>query len=162
MDYLPGSVMFDPVVDQPDGAPASAIVWFDAYVTNVDRTARNTNLLMWHRRLYLIDHGAALYFHHSWRNYLQRSQDRFAMIKNHVLLPFADQLEAAATRCAHLLTPDIIENIVELIPDSWLLNDSTFSSAEEYRSAYAEFLQQRLAHSQTFVEEALRARSMLV
>lgn len=162
LDYLPGSVMFDPVVDQPEGALASAIVWFDAYVTNVDRTARNTNLLMWHRRLYLIDHGAALYFHHSWQNYLQRSRDRFALVKNHVLLPFADQLEAAAVRCTERLTPDVIENIVELIPDSWLLNDATFSSAEEYRSAYAEFLQQRLTLPQAFVEEALRARSLLV
>lgn len=162
LDYLPGSVMFDPVADQPDAALASAIVWLDAYVTNVDRTARNTNMLMWHRRLYLIDHGAALYFHHSWDGYLQRSQDRFTLIKDHVLLPFAGQLPNAATLCSRRLTPDIIRNIVELIPDSWLLADSVFNAAAEYRDAYAQYLQNRLAQSQTFVEEAIRARSLLV
>lgn len=162
MDYLPGSVMFDPVVDQPEGALASAIVWFDAYVTNVDRTVRNTNLLMWHRRLYLIDHGAALYFHHSWQNHLQRSQDRFAMVKNHVLLPFADQLAEVATQCTNRLTPDLISNIVEQIPDSWLQSDTTFDTAGEYRTAYAQYLQQRLTLPQAFVEEALSARSLLV
>lgn len=162
MDYLPGSVMFDPVVDQPDSALASSIVWFDAYVTNVDRTVRNTNLLMWHRRLYLIDHGAALYFHHSWQHYLQRSQDPFALVKNHVLLPFAEQLGEAATQCTKRLTPDIVRNIVELIPDSWLQNDKTFATADEYRTAYAQYLQQRLTLPQAFVEEALRARSLLV
>jgi hypothetical protein len=162
MDYLPGSVMFDPVADQPDGALASAIVWFDAYITNVDRTARNTNLLMWHRRLYLIDHGAALYFHHSWQNHLQRSQDPFAMIKNHVLLPAADQLEQAAARCTERLTSDIIETIVQLIPDSWLKDDTTFNTAAEYRTAYAQYLQRRLTLPQAFAEEALRARALLV
>jgi hypothetical protein len=92
LDYLPGSVMFDPIVEQPDAELASAIVWFDAYVTNVDRTPRNTNLLMWHRKLQLIDHGAALYFHHSWTDPLARAGDRFEMIKDHVLLRFARPL----------------------------------------------------------------------
>src|SRR5882762_4687826 len=92
LDYLPGSVMFDPVAEQPDADLASAIVWFDAYVTNIDRTARNTNMLMWHRRLWLIDHGAALYFHHSWTNYRERSSDAFPLIKDHVLLKLAGSL----------------------------------------------------------------------
>lgn len=162
LDYLPGSVMFDPVADQPSGELASAIVWFDAYTTNVDRTARNSNLLMWHRRLYLIDHGAALYFHHSWQNYLQRSQDSFGLIKNHVLLPFADQLESAAAICTAKITTEVVESIVTQIPDSWLLADSTFSSAAEYRAAYVEYLQRRLATPQAFVGEALRARALLV
>src|ERR1700716_2104533 len=65
LDYLPGSVMFDPVVERPAADLASRIVWFDAFVSNIDRTARNTNMLMWHRRLSLIDHGATLYFHHT-------------------------------------------------------------------------------------------------
>jgi hypothetical protein len=162
LDYLPGSVMFDPVADQPEGELASKVVWFDAYTTNVDRTARNSNLLMWHRRLYLIDHGAALYFHHSWTNYLQRSADPFAMIKSHVLLPFADRLQDAATQCTAKITSGVIESIVKQIPDSWLLADTTFSSAEEYRAAYVEYLQRRLAAPQAFVEEALRARALLV
>ena len=88
LDYLPGSVMFDPVAEQLDADLASMVVWFDAYVTNVDRTARNANLLMWHRRLWLIDHGAALYFHHTWASFMQRSRDAFLLIKDHVLLPF--------------------------------------------------------------------------
>src|SRR6187399_3305794 len=92
LDYLPGSVMFDPVVSQPEAGLASAIVWFDAFVTNVDRTARNTNMLMWHRQLWLIDHGAALYFHHSWEGYLERAGDAFALIRDHVLLPIADRI----------------------------------------------------------------------
>jgi hypothetical protein len=162
LDYLPGSVMFDPVADQPSGELASAIVWFDAYITNVDRTARNSNLLMWHRRLYLIDHGAALYFHHSWANYLQRSQDPFAMIQNHVLLPFANQLHTAAAQCTAKLTLTVIEEAVEQIPDSWLTTDTTFSSAEEYRAAYVEYLLRRISVPQTFVEEALRARALFV
>ena len=84
LDYLPGSVMFDPVAERLDADLASKVVWLDAYVTNVDRTARNTNMLMWHRRLWLIDHGAALYFHHTWINYIERSRDAFPLIKDHV------------------------------------------------------------------------------
>lgn len=162
LDYLPGSIMFDPVVDQPDPELASAIVWFDAFVTNVDRTARNTNMLMWHRHLYLIDHGAALYFHHSWDGYLRRSQDLFALIKHHVLLPFAQQLAEAAALCSKRLTPDLIRHIVDQIPDGWLQADATFKTADEYRAAYAHYLQQRLTPPQAFVEEAIRARSLLV
>ena len=109
LDYLPGSVAFDPVVEQPDGRLASKVAWFDAYVSNVDRTARNTNLLIWHRKLWLIDHGAALYFHHAVSGpdeYAGRSRDRFAMIKHHVLLPFADALpEADAEMAAWLAAP---------------------------------------------------------
>src|SRR5262245_42893176 len=96
LDYLPGSVMFDPLAEKPDAALASAIVWFDAYVTNVDRTARNTNMLMWHRRLWLIDHGSSLYFHHRSDNYLERSREPFPLIKKHDLLEFADSLRQVA------------------------------------------------------------------
>ena len=93
LDYLPGAVTFDPVAEQPDADLASAVVWFDAYVTNVDRTPRNTNMLIWHRRLWLIDHGATLYFHHTWTNYRERSRTLFPMIKDHVLLQFASALQ---------------------------------------------------------------------
>src|ERR1051325_3479613 len=94
LDYLPGSVMFDPVAEKPDADLASRIVWFDAYVTNIDRTPRNANLLMWHRKLWLIDHGAALYFHHSWTDMEKRARDSFPLVKQHILLPFASSLEA--------------------------------------------------------------------
>jgi hypothetical protein len=163
LDYLPGSVMFDPLADQPTSQLASAIVWFDAYVMNVDRTARNTNMLMWHRQLRLIDHGAALYFHHAWTpNYLARSVDAFALIKDHVLLPFANHLQSAAAECSARLSPDIIHNIVRLIPDHWLLQDPFFSTGDQYRHAYTEYLAHRLESQQLFTEEAIRARSLLV
>src|SRR5215831_7278140 len=104
LDYLPGAIMFDPVAEQIEARLASQIVWFDAYVTNIDRTPRNTNMLMWHRQLWLIDHGAALYFHHSWSNYRERTSDPFRLIKDHVLLRSAAQLEAADLHLSKLIT----------------------------------------------------------
>jgi hypothetical protein len=157
LDYLPGSVMFDPVVTQPDQLLASQIVWFDAFVTNVDRTARNTNMLMWHRQLWLIDHGAAFYFHHSWDNYLERSQDRFPMIKDHVLLPFASKLEDVAATMTATITSTLISEIVAQVPDEWLQDRSPFASCDEHREAYIEYLTRRVQSPQPFVEEALRA-----
>jgi hypothetical protein len=162
LDYLPGSVTFDPVAEKPDAGLASSIVWFDAYVTNVDRTPRNTNMLMWHRRLWLIDHGAALYFHHTWKNYLERSRDRFSLIKDHVLLRFADSLLEADSRMTGLLTPSVIDSIVKLIPDAWLIGDSSFGEAHQYRDAYIEYLMKRLDPPHDFLEEATRARSLCV
>lgn len=160
LDYLPGSVTFDPVAEQPDAALASAIVWFDAFVTNMDRTARNANMLMWHRRLWLIDHGAALYFHHSWANYRERSRDPFKLIKDHVLLGFASALEAADAQMSALLTPTLIDSVIKLIPDAWLLGDAPFSDSDEHRAAYVEYLSNRLTAPRAFLEEALRARSL--
>src|SRR5262252_6667649 len=110
LDYLPGSVGFNPVADRLDADLASAIVWFDAYVTNVDRTPRNTNMLMWHRRLCLIDHGASLYFHHTWKDYLERSRAPFPMIKDHVLLQFASALQEIDAKMTGRITPDIIDS----------------------------------------------------
>jgi hypothetical protein len=158
LDYLPGSVMFDPVAEKPDAELASRIVWFDAYVTNLDRTARNTNLLMWHRRLWLIDHGAALYFHHAWTGMDQRSKDRFPLIKEHVLLQFAGDLEAADREMTALITEDVIKEVVELIPDDWMNEKSPFSTIAEHRRAYVEYLTKRLEEPRPFVEEAIRAR----
>jgi hypothetical protein len=162
LDYLPGSVMFDPVAEKLDSTLASSIVWFDAYVTNVDRTARNTNMLMWHRRLWLIDHGASLYFHHAWKDYHERSRDPFPLIKNHVLLRFADALEEASSRLSERITPAVIDSVVKLIPDSWLIVDSPFTEASRHRAAYARYLTARLEARHTFMEEANRARSLHV
>src|SRR5688500_18654824 len=106
LDYLPGSVTFDPVADQVDAELASAIVWFDAYVTNVDRTPRNAKMLMWHRQPGLIDHGAALYFHHSWEGYIERGREPFSRTKDHILLPYAASLQDTDIRMAEKLTPD--------------------------------------------------------
>jgi hypothetical protein len=162
LDYLPGSVMFDPVAEKPAPGLASDIVWFDAYVTNVDRTARNTNMLMWHRRLTLIDHGAALYFHHSWDNYLERSLDAFHRVKDHVLLPFAQELQEADARMSGLITSRVVEDIVALIPETWLGNDAAFATSSANREAYTQYLQHRLTQPHAFVQEAIRARSQLV
>jgi len=162
LDYLPGSVTFDPVADKPDADLASSIVWFDAYVTNVDRTPRNTNMLVWHRRLWLIDHGAALYFHHSWNNYLERSRDPFPLIKDHVLLPFASSLREVDSKISGRVTPDVVDSIVNLIPDTWLVGDSPFGRSNQHRDAYMEYLLSRLQPPHVFLEEAIRARSLYV
>ena len=158
LDYLPGSVMFDPVAEKPDADLASRIVWFDTYVTNVDRTPRNANMLMWHRKLWLIDHGASLYFHHSWTNMDQRSKDPFPLIKEHILLPFASALEAADQTMTAAITPEIIEEIINLVPDEWLNEDARFDTTAEHRQAYARYLTRRLEAPRLFLEEAIRAR----
>jgi hypothetical protein len=163
LDFLPGAVMFDPVAMQPDGQLASEIVWFDAFVSNVDRTARNTNMLVWHRQLQLIDHGAALYFHHDWsKDTLQRSRDPFPRIKEHVLLQFADALEQADEHLSARLTSDLIRGIVAQVPDEWLGHQPEFASQQAHREAYVTYLLRRLETPHTFIEEALRARSVLV
>lgn len=156
-DYLPGAVMFDPVVERPEAGLASEIVWFDAYVTNPDRTARNTNMLMWHRWLHLIDHGAALYFHHAGDDYLARSGDPFPMIRDHVLLPLAGALREADARLTPRITGGEVDRIVGLVPDFWLAGDRP-NDARGRRAAYAGYLRRRLEAPHAFVEEAIRAR----
>lgn len=161
LDYLPGSVTFDPVAEQPDPALASQIVWFDAFVTNLDRTPRNANLLTWHKKLWLIDHGAALYFHHGSDDYASRSDDAFPIIKDHVLLNFAAQLDAADKKLTARITPEVIESIVGLVPASWLApQDSESSQAvATRRRAYVDHLTQRLAGPHQFLKEAMDARA---
>jgi hypothetical protein len=153
LDYLPGSVAFDPVVERPAGDLASRIVWFDAFVSNVDRTVRNTNLLMWHRRLWMIDHGASLYFHHApgWASERERARDPFSLVRQHVLLPLADAIEAVDAELAARLTPGAIDAIVALVPEPWLGDGAG-------REAYARYLTDRLAEPRAFAEEARRAR----
>lgn len=163
LDYLPGAVGFTPLdVQRLDALQASAIVWFDAYVSNVDRTPRNTNMLFWHRRLMLIDHGAALYFHHSTGDYLARSRNPFAPIKEHVLLPIASALEEADARSKQLVTPALIREIIDAIPDGWLDHDPYFADRVAQRTAYQAYLIDRLEASQSFVEEAIHARAQLL
>jgi hypothetical protein len=161
LDYLPGSVTFDPIVDQPEPLLASRIVWLDAYCSNVDRTARNANMLMWHRQLWLIDHGAALYFHHGW-NEKDRSQDPFPLIRDHVLLKFASALPEADAAMVERITPDVIRDIVERVPDAWLSGDTGFESPGATRDAYIRHLTRRLQAPRPFLTEAQRARSELL
>jgi hypothetical protein len=162
LDYLPGSVTYDPLVEKLSHELASTVVWFDALVTNVDRTPRNANMLMWHKKLWLIDHGAALYFHHNWANYMERSRSAFTQIKDHILLSAATSLKEVDTALAERLTPEIINAIVSLIPDAWLETDFPFESAAESRQAYADYLLRRLESPRIFLEEAERVRASLV
>ena len=162
LDYLPGSVTFDPIADQPAALLASSIVWFDAYVSNVDRTPRNANMLMWHRKLWLIDHGAALYFHHGWSKSTDRSQDPFTRIKDHILLEFAGALREADAVLVTRITPEAIRRILALVPDTWLAADSPFATAQDAREAYIQHLSRRLQAPRAFLEEALRAHAQLV
>ena len=157
LDYLPGAVTFDPVVEQPDAELASAIVWFDALVTNVDRTPRNANMLMWHRRLWLIDHGAALYFHHAWDDYLARSTAPFALIRDHVLLPLASSSPRSTRRSRRGSTHDVIDAHRRRDSGRWLGGDAPFADHRAHREAYATWLKRRLAAPRAFVEEAIRA-----
>jgi hypothetical protein len=163
LDYIGGALAFEPLLAPPSAlALASAIVWFDAYTTNVDRTARNTNMLLRERQLWLIDHGAALYVHHTWANYMERSRSPFPQIKDHVLLRYADALPEADAVLGAMLSRQRIAEIVELIPDDWLAGEPHFSGVAEHRAAYLEYLCNRLAERQVFVEEAQHARAQLI
>ena len=158
LDYLPGSITYDPLVFNVDSQLASDVVWFDAFICNVDRSARNVNMLLWHRKLWLIDHGAALYFHHAWARGDDPSANPFSRIKDHVLLKLASQLEQTDARMRQLLTEDKIAVVIDLVPDSWLSNDPGFSKLQQ-RAAYVEFFAKRLRGSRVFVDEAVRARA---
>jgi hypothetical protein len=161
--YIGGALAFEPLLAPPAMLRlASAIVWFDAYTTNVDRTARNTNMLLRDQQIWLIDHGAALYVHHTWANYMERSRSPFPQIKDHVLLRYADALPEADALLAAMLTRQRIAEIVELIPDDWLAGEPSFAGVGEHRAAYLAYLSHRLAERQVFVEEALHARAQLV
>jgi hypothetical protein len=162
LHYLSGAITFDALVNTIDATLASQIVWLDSLVMNVDRTARNTNMLMWHKELWLIDHGAALYFHHGGQNWQEQSQKPFSQIKDHVLLPQATQLETVDATFRTLLSPDHIQHIVSLIPDEWLTEAGAFETAEEGRQMYAQFLNSRIASSEIFVKEAQNARKSLI
>lgn len=159
LDYLPGAVTFDALASQPDADLASRIVWFDALVTNVDRTARNTNMMMWHRRLWLIDHGAALYFHHAWDDDRARARTAFTQIKDHVLLPFASELAVVDAEMAAQVSAQVVREIAASIPETWLCDESTFTGIDAHREAYVDYLLRRLEAPRAFVEEAIRARS---
>jgi hypothetical protein len=163
LDYLPGALAFD-TLDTPtlDALLASHIVWFDAYVTNVDRTPRNTNMLLWHKRLMLIDHGAALYFHHTWERVQEHSRSPFKPIKDHVLLPRASELVNADIQLRSRLTAALLREILAAVPDAWLADEPRFLDAAQQREAYLDFLLTRLESSYIFVEEALHARARLV
>jgi len=161
LHYLSGAITFDPVLNKLDEDLASRIVWLDCLLTNVDRTVRNTNMLMWHKELWLIDHGAALYFHHTWDNWQEQAIKPFVQVKDHVLLPWASQLEDADSELKAKLTDSVIERIVQLIPDDWLDGREGVSPGEA-REVYTRFLKMRASASGVFVKEAQDARERIV
>jgi hypothetical protein len=157
LHYLSGSITYDPGVSKIDETLASKIVWLDALLMNMDRTAKNPNMLVWHKDIWLIDHGAALYFHHSWDNYQKSSLSSFPLIKDHILLAQATKIEEVSFMFSNLLNPDFIEKTVRLIPDDWLHGDH-FSSPDEYKKAYSFFLNNRIKNADIFVKSANDAR----
>lgn len=162
LHFLSGAITFDPVVTTLDAKKASQIVWLDAFITNVDRTFRNTNMLIWHKELWLIDHGASLYFHHSWVNWEKHAKSAFSLIKDHVLLPQAGLLNEADSEFKKLLTEEKIRGIVTLIPDEWIQWEGMDKSPDELREVYIKFLLIRLEHSAIFIKEAQDARAALI
>jgi len=162
LHYLSGAINFDPVVTTVEPKLASQIVWLDAYITNVDRTFRNTNMLLWHKELWLIDHGAALYFHHAFTDPEGHALTPFALIKDHVLLPQASLLEEVDAEYTALLTEDTIRQIVSLLPDEWLQWEGVEQTPDEVREIYVQFLLVRLQNSAIFIKQAQNARQALI
>jgi hypothetical protein len=159
--YLSGAITFDPLVVNIPAALASRIVWLDSLLMNVDRTARNTNMLWWHKELWLIDHGASLYFHHNWQTQ-DHATKPFVNVKDHVLLPLATELEIADETSKQVLTQSRIGHIVSLIPEEWLHDEPAFPSVEAHRQAYIRFLSERISESHLFMNEANHARATLI
>ncbi|WP_324721136.1 HipA family kinase [Salinimicrobium sp. HB62] len=162
MHFLSGAINFDPAVTTVDDNSASKIVWLDAFITNVDRTYRNTNMLMWNRELWLIDHGASFFFHHSWNNLEKHAKSPFSFIKEHVLLPQATRLEDADKEIKQLLNREKLREIVTGLPDDWLQWQESNLSPQEIREAYIQFLLIRLDNSNIFIKEAQNARKALI
>lgn len=162
LHFLSGALAWDVAANRPDEYEASRIVWVDAFLTNVDRTARNTNMLIWNRELWLIDHGASLLFHHSWTGWEKAALSPFAYIKDHALLPYATHIEEIDAEMHSLITPDFIDELVDNIPESWLEQASETVSPAEQRQVYRTFLKERLSNSKIFVDNAITARKALV
>lgn len=161
LHYLSGAITYDPTITKIEPTLASKIVWMDCLLTNMDRTPRNTNMLYWHKELWLIDHGASLYFHHSWQNWKEQAKRPFVLVKDHVLLPQASEIAAVDAELKAILTPQLIDDILALIPDEWL-DERSFETAEDQRKAYAYFLNTRIESSSIFVTEAENARQTLI
>jgi hypothetical protein len=161
--YLRSTLAFDPAADRGIVAPdlATAIVWFDAFITNVDRTARNTNMLMQRGKLFLIDHGASLYFHHLPQDWAKSALSRFPHIKDHVLLAAAGDIGAAGAQLAPLLTETVLRGIVAAVPDEWLAGEERFADTAAHREAYARYFLARLEEPRLFEQEASDAAAVL-
>ncbi|MDR7128910.1 hypothetical protein J2X69_001242 [Algoriphagus sp. 4150] len=162
LHFLSGAINYDPIAMSTDPRLASQIVWLDMFITNVDRTFRNTNMLVWNRELWLIDHGASFLFQHAWVNWQKNAQGPFPIIKNHVLLPQASALDSVNEEFKKILTTEKINTIVNAIPEEWLLAGGDSEDANEIRKVYQNFLELRLSYSDQFIKEAQDARTALI
>ena len=158
LHFLSGAITYDPLISIADPLSSSKVVLLDSMITNMDRTARNTNLLNWNRELWLIDHGASFYFHHAWNNWKKHAEGTFPLIKEHVLLERATLLEAAAKEIKASIDQQLIENIVSTIPDDWLVETADSFSPEEKRKVYIEFLNTKLLNIDLLTKEAIDAK----
>ena len=154
LHYLSGSITYEPSVKKIDGMLASKIVWLDAFLANMDRTAKNTNLLMWHNELWLIDHGASLYYHHNWDSFADNISNPFALIRYNVLLPLANKLKVVEAEIKSQLTVTKIQEIVNTVPAEWL-ELITPGEGEKARQTYIHFLTERFNNSSIFLKEAI-------
>ena len=158
LHFLSGAMTWDVAVNRADALTASKIVWTDALLTNVDRTALNTNMLLWNRELWLIDQGASLYFHHNWEGWERAKESPFPYVKNHALLRDASLLAEVDAEMKRLISDDFLHRLVATVPEEWLLQAEPSVSPEEQRRVYFEFLRYRLNNSQIFVDHAIEAR----
>ncbi|MEN2283966.1 HipA family kinase [Algoriphagus sp. SE2] len=162
LHFLSGAINYDALAMSIDPILASKIVWLDMFITNVDRTFRNTNMLLWNRELWLIDHGAAFLFHHSWTNWEKNALGTFPIIKNHVLLPEASHLDEVNEEFKDILNEEIFKELVSVIPDEWLIAGGDSEDTDEIRNVYSSFLSLRLSNSDQFIKEAQDARKSLI
>ncbi|WP_297071955.1 HipA family kinase [uncultured Duncaniella sp.] len=160
--FLSGALTWDVLANRMDELTASRLVWLDAFLTNIDRTARNTNMLLWNRELWLIDQGASLYFHHSWSDWEKAALSPFPYVKDHALIRHATRMEEADAEMRARITPEVIDAVVDAVPDDWLAASGTPASVAEQRDVYRNFLKTRLSNSQIFVSNASRTRKTLV
>lgn len=159
VDFLPGSLTFNPRADRrPDPSFAADVVWFDALVTNTDRSPRNPNLLAWHRRLFLIDHGASLFIHHTWRDADVHATRPLATIADHVLLPFAGSLAEAHERHAPRVTEELLREVVGAVPDLWLMTPTALGGPDDQRDAYVRYLLARVVAREALIDAVEAAR----
>ena len=164
LHYLKGTFTWDTLVNHTDALTASKVLWLDAFLLNIDRTVRNTNMLAWRRELWLIDHGASLYFHHSWSDHQKAAMSPFPYVKDHAFIRQAGMLDEADRQMHELITPEVIDAVVDLVPDEWLVGEEGDGSPtpESRRAVYRDFLKMRLANSHIFVEHAKSVRDALV
>jgi hypothetical protein len=162
LHFLSGAINYDPAVRQVDPATASSIVWLDAFITNIDRTARNTNMLIWNKELWLIDHGSCLNFQYTWEDWQNKALSPFSYIREHVLLKQASQLQEADRACKAILTEERLKAVVSLIPEEWLQWEDSTDPPDVLRETYFRFLHTRLQHSDVFIKEAEHARATLI